>query len=192
MRRRMTRLLSALALAVGTILAVVGAAAQPASAYGHNGSLDVWQIGLSANCNNPSVCGDELGGFWGWVVFTYDPATGETDADAELAGCGHMVRAGGPGLAGAGHFSVEAEWVILPGSAGPQTFYLTGGTMTFTGHGTQVTVPLTNDDGSLTTPDNPFDTGIPAVPGHYSTAELLGFTAPGVAYQIQVAYKPAN
>ena len=63
--------------------------------------------------------------------------------------------------------------------------------MTTTGHGTPVTVPLTNDDGSLTTPDNPLDTGIPAVPGHYSTQEVLGFTAPGVAYQIQVAYKPA-
>jgi len=192
MKNRMGRLLAAVALMVGTTLAVLGASAAPAMAYGHNGSLDVWQIGLSANCNNPSVCGNELGGFWGWVVFTQDPATGETDADAELTGCGHMVRAGGPGLAGAGHFSVEGEWAIAPGSAGAQTFFLTGGTMTFTGHGTPTTVPLTNDDGSLTTPQNPFDTGIPAVPGHYSTAEILGFTAPGVAYQIQVAFKPAH
>ena len=192
MGKRLARLITAVALVVGGMLAIVGAGAAPATAYGHNGSLNVWQIGLSANCNNPSVCGDELGGFWGWVVFTQDPATGETDADAELTGCGHMVRAGGPGLAGAEHFSVEAEWTIGPGSAGPQTFLLTGGTMTFTGHGAPQTVPLTNDDGSLTTPDNPLDTGIPAVPGHYSTAELLGFTAPGVAYQIQVAYKPAR
>jgi hypothetical protein len=43
-----------------------------------------------------------------------------------------------------------------------------------------------------TTPANAFDTGIPAVPGRYSTAELLGFSAPGVAYQIPVAYKPAR
>ena len=192
MRNRVTRLFVAAVLAVGATLAVLGAAAQPAAAYGHNGSLDVWQIGLSMNCNNPSVCGEELGGFWGWVVFTRDPATGETDADAELTGCGHMVRAGGPGLAGADHFSAEAEWIIGPGSAGPQTFLLTGGTMTFTGHGTPQTVPITNDDGSLTTPQNPMDTGIPAVPGHYSTAEILGLTAPGVAFQIQVAYKPAH
>jgi hypothetical protein len=192
MKIRMARLLAAVAITAGTTLAVLGAAAAPATAYGHNGSLDVWQIGLSANCNNPSVCGPELGGFWGWVVFTSDPATGETDADAELTGCGHMVRAGGPGLAGADHFAVEGEWIIAPGSAGPQTFFLTGGTMTFRGHGTPQTVPLTNDDGTLTTPDNPFDTGIPAVAGHYSTAELLGFTAPGVAYQIQVAFKPAH
>ena len=192
MKRRMARLLAAGALVVGVALTAVGATAAPAAAYGNNGSLDVWQIGLSANCDNPSVCGPNLGGFWGWVVFTRDPATGATDADAQLTGCGHMVRAGGPGLAGADHFSLGAEWVIGPGSAGPQTFLLTGGTMTFTGHGGQVTVPLTNMDGSLTTPQNPFDTMIRAVPGHYSTAELLGFTAPGVAYHIQVAYKPAQ
>jgi len=72
--------------------------------------------------------------------------------------------------------------------------------MTFTGHGTPQTFPLTTDgnpplpDGSnLATPDNPVDTGIPADPGHYSTAEVLGMTAaPGVAIQIQVAYKPAH
>lgn len=192
MSGRIARLVAAVVMLAGALAATLAAGAGPAAAYGNNGSLNVWQVGLSANCNNPSACGPELGGFWGWVVFTADPATGETDADAELAGCGHMVRAGGPGLAGAGHFSVEAEWIIQPGSVGAQTFWLTGGTQTFTGHGTPVTVPLTNDDGSLTTPANPFDTGIPAVPGHYSTAELLGFSAPGVAYQIQVAYKPAH
>jgi carboxylesterase len=58
--------------------------------------------------------------------------------------------------------------------------------MTFTGHSTPQTVPLTNGDGGLTTPDNPVDTGIQAVARHYSTEEILGFTAPGVAYQIQV------
>jgi hypothetical protein len=37
------------------------------------------------------------------------------------------------------------------------------------------------------------DTGIPAVPGHYSTDEILGFEAPpGVAIQIQVAFRPAK
>jgi hypothetical protein len=191
MRRRAPRLVAAAMLAAGTAVAVLATAPAPAMAYGHNGSLDVWQIGLSANCNNPSFC-DELGGFWGWVVFTRDPVTGETDADAELTGCGHTVGGGGPGLAGAQHFSVEAEWVIGPGSAGPETFLLTMGTQTFTGHGTPRTEPLTNDDGTLTTPDNPLDTGIPAMPGHYSTEEILGFSAPGVAYQTQVAFKPAH
>lgn len=191
--RRLVRLAVALAIVATASLAAMTAIAPAAGAYGGDGAMDVWQIGISANCNNPSVCGAELGGFWGWVEFDRNPATGATDADAQLTGCGHMVKAGGPGLAGAGHFSAEATgWVIKAGSAGPQTFWLTGGTNTFTGHGPPVTVPMTNDDGSLTTPDNPFDTGITAVPGHYGTAEVLGFTAPGVAFQLQVAFKPAH
>ena len=36
------------------------------------------------------------------------------------------------------------------------------------------------------------DTGIPAIPGHYNTKAVLGFTAPGVAVQIQVAFRPAK
>jgi hypothetical protein len=31
-----------------------------------------------------------------------------------------------------------------------------------------------------------------AVPGHHSTSEILGFTLPGVAIQIQVAFRPAK
>ncbi len=38
-----------------------------------------------------------------------------------------------------------------------------------------------------------FDTGVPAVPGHYSTSDVLGFNAPpGVAIQIEVAFRPAK
>jgi hypothetical protein len=36
------------------------------------------------------------------------------------------------------------------------------------------------------------DTGIPATPGHYNTMDLLGFSFPGVAFQIQVAFRPAR
>jgi hypothetical protein len=36
------------------------------------------------------------------------------------------------------------------------------------------------------------DTGIPATPGHYNTSDVLGFSAPGVAVQIQVAFRPAK
>jgi hypothetical protein len=32
-------------------------------------------------------------------------------------------------------------------------------------------------------------TGIPATPGHYGTSDILGFTAPGVAFQLQVAFR---
>jgi hypothetical protein len=45
-----------------TMTAVVGVVSAPqAGAYG---SAALWQIGISANCNNPTVCGaDQLGGF---------------------------------------------------------------------------------------------------------------------------------
>jgi hypothetical protein len=36
------------------------------------------------------------------------------------------------------------------------------------------------------------DTGVSAVPGHYNTSDVFGFSAPGVAVQIQVAFRPAK
>jgi hypothetical protein len=48
-----------------------------AQAYGGDGANDVWQIGVSFNCNNRSLCGDELGGFWGWAELDHNPTTGE-------------------------------------------------------------------------------------------------------------------
>jgi len=189
----MKRLFASAAIVAIAVIGIPIATAASASAdYGHAGTQNVWQIGISFNCNNLSFCGaDGTGGFWGWVQFNQDPVTGATSADAELTGCGHTIGGGG---AGAGHTSIDVTgWFIAPGSAGPDTFWATGGTQTSTGHGTKVTGPLTNDDNSVVTPQNPNDTGIPADPGHYNTAEILGFspTPPGVAMQIQVAYKPA-
>jgi hypothetical protein len=136
----------------------------------------MWQVGLSFNCNNPAVCGDELGGFWGWVEF--DRAGTQTWGDAQLTGCGHTIGGGG---AGAGHSSIEIEsWTIAPGSAGPQTFYASGEETDFF-RGTRETFDFTN-----------MDTGISAVPGHsYSTSDVFG-TTPGVAIQVQVAFRPAT
>jgi hypothetical protein len=192
-KTRLRRLVAAVAISAGVAFAVLAVGNAPASAYGHNGTLDMWQVGMSFNCDNRALCGDQLGGFWGWAQFTRDPATGDTDADADaqLTGCFHSAP--GVGAAGAQHFAVDAPgWIIQPGSAGPQTFFLTTGEMTFTGHGQPVTVPLTQDDGSLVAPANPLDTGIPAIPGHYSTSELMGFSAPGISANIQVAFKPAH
>jgi hypothetical protein len=45
----------------------------------------------------------------------------------------------------------------------------------------------------LTDPEPPYpaDTGIPAVPGHYNTSELLGFSPPpGVSFMVQVVRIP--
>ena len=179
-------------LAAISSVGLLAIASSPAGAYGRVGTLDTWQIGLSFNCNNADFCGaDELGGFWGWVQFTRDPVSGATDADAVLTGCGHSIGGGG---GGAGHTVIDVTgWIIAPGSAGPHTFWATGGTEKDSFRGQTVTGPLTNDDGSVATPDNPNDTGIPADPGHYDTATILGFAPPpGVAMQVQVAYKPAR
>jgi len=172
MRRSFAVLVAMTAVAV----LLVGFAA-PAGAYGGGAGHDMWQIGVSFNCNNPSFCGAELGGFWGWAEFDGSVAT-QTWGDAEFATCGHVLGGGG----GAGHISVEIEsWTVAPGSAGPETFFASGEETDFFGS-TKVTSDFTD-----------LDTGFPAVAGHFSTSEVLGFPAPpGVAIQIQVSFRSAR
>jgi hypothetical protein len=170
-----------LALTIVLILATSLLPVVTTSAYGNNA---LWQIGLSFNCNNPSLCLTPpfgIGGFWGWIEFDSD-GTG----DATLTGCSHLSTSLGV-LTGADHLQVEiTAWTIAPGSAGPATFFITDGTVSFTGvntRGAPVTVPL-SVLGVL-------DTGVPAAAGHYSFSSLMGFTAPpGVNFQIQVAQLP--
>lgn len=160
------------ALAAAALVAVSIAAAS-GQAYGQRA---VYQIGISFNCNNPSFCGPELGGFWGWAEFDND-----NTGDAELTGCAHLAGGPGGGGGGAGHFrSHITGWFI--GSNG--NFWIQSEVVTFTGHGPPVT--LVNPD-----PSYPFDTGIPATPGHYSTVDFFGFQPPpGVAFQVQVIKIP--
>jgi hypothetical protein len=160
-----SRLLLALAAAVATA-ASVGAVAGTASA--DYGPLAVYQVTLSFNCNNPTLCGPDLGGFWGWAVFNSDGT-----ADAELTGCGHSVGGGG---GGAIHFHVDADdWFVQNGD-----FWTSSEVDTYVGSDAHTEV--------ITTPQ---DTGIPATPGHYSTSDVLGFKAPpGMAIQIQVTKIP--
>src|SRR6059036_3986616 len=109
----------ALAVSMTAAAALLVSFAARAGAYGGGARHDMWQIGVSFNCNNPSVCGDELGGFWGWAEFDRSIDGTQTWGDAKFAGCSHLVGGGGPGSAGAGHVSVEIEsWMIAPGSAG--------------------------------------------------------------------------
>jgi hypothetical protein len=167
------------ALSAAAVLAV--GFAPSASAYGGGANHDMWQIGLSFNCNNPdpAVCEDGTGGSWGWVELDRSADGTQTWGDAELAFCFHTVGGGG---AGAGHGSIEIEsWFIAPGSAGPQTFYVSGEETDFF-RGTKTTEDFTD-----------LDSGFSAVPGHYSTDEILGFRAPpGIALQVQVAFRPAK
>jgi hypothetical protein len=77
---------------------------------------------------------------------------------------------------------VEIEsWTIEPGSAGPETFFANG-EETDSFRGEKTTFDITH-----------FDTGVPAVAGHYSAVDVFGFDPPpGVAIQVQVAFRPAK
>jgi hypothetical protein len=171
MRRRLLVFLAGVA-------AVLALSAPPAQAYGGGANHDMWQIGVSFNCNNSSFCQEMgLGGFWGWAEL--DRSATQTWGDAEFAFCFHTTGGGG---AGAGHTSQDIDsWYIAPGSAGPQTFYISG-TETDTFRGMKQTTEFTNED-----------SGISAVPGHYTATDIFGFTPPpGVAIQIQIAFRPAK
>jgi hypothetical protein len=175
--RRSVLLLAGLAaaavLAVGT--------ASPAGAYGGGARHNMWQVGMSFNCDNPSLCTEEMGGtggLWGWIEFGRSADGTQTCGDAQAAFCIHTVGGGG---AGGGHTSIEIEsWTIEPGSAGPQTFFASG-EETDSSRGMKNTFDFSH-----------VDTGISAVPGHYNTTDVLGFSAPGVVIQIQVAFRPAK
>jgi hypothetical protein len=166
--RRLLAILAALA-------AVAALAAMSASTAGAYGSAAQWQIAISFNCNNASLCGGGGGGMWIWAEFDND-GTG----DATVTDCGHLVAAHGA-FAGAGHVNVDVHsWTISPGG----TFVVTSETDTIVGHGTPQVVD---------TPSEYFDTGIPAAPGHYSiAAAVFGFTGPGVTAQLQVVQIPGK
>lgn len=178
--KRLNALMTAVVVAVAMLALPMGLAL----AYGGGAGHEMWQLGLSFNCNNPSLCTElgEVGGFWGWAEFDRSADGQETWGDAELAECDHTIGGGGPGIAGAFHERIEVtSWTIEPGSAGPETFFVSGTETDFGPHGTKVTYGISHED-----------TGIPAQPGHYSTTELLGFSAPGIAVQVEVAYRPAK
>lgn len=163
----------ALALALGALLAP-GAAA--------DGSTALYRASVSFSCNKPSICGPNLGGFRGSVVFNSDGT-----AHAELVNVAH-VQGGGP-AAGAQHFSAviagtpqQPGWYIAPSPelGGLLGFWLTNETDTFTGRSggspQTVVIPVEN-----------FDTGVPAVPGHYSSRTMYGMSAPpGTNFEVQV------
>ena len=67
------------------------------------------------------------------------------------------------------------KWTVQPGSAGPSTFFFLGGTISVPASKIVVPIPV------------PFDTGLPAVAGHYATDEALGVVLPPDSiFQVQV------
>jgi len=180
--RRTLLLLAALVAAA----ALAGGFAASAGAYGGGSGHDTWQVGLSFNCDNPSFCGSDLGGFWGWVEFDRSTVDGTITGDAQLTGCGHSVGGGGPGSAGAGHTNLDITAAHIgpsqpddPNYPNGHVFYIDHNVATFTGHGAPVSV---TDD-----PDFLGDSGIPAEPGHYSF-----HPAPAVAFMVNVSYRDAQ
>jgi hypothetical protein len=173
--RRIRLLIASLAVSAALLVGTTATAA----AYGGGADHDMWQVGISFNCNNPDFCSTNLGGFWAWAEFDRSADGTVTWGDAEGAGCFHTLGGGG---GAAIHISFEIEsWTIEPGSAGPQTFFANG-EETDSFRGDKTTFDVTH-----------FDTGVPAVPGHYSTSDVFGFDPPpGVAVQIQVAFRPAK
>jgi hypothetical protein len=181
----MRRLLILLACVV-----VAGGLSASAGAYGGGASHDMWQIGISGNCDNSSsdFCLNsetgqpELGGFWGWIEFDRF-ADGTITGDAQQAFCFHTLGGGG---AGAGHADVDITSAHIgpaqpddPNYPGGHVFYVDHNVTTFTGHGAPP--PITD------APDFLGDSGIPVEPGHYSS-----HPAAGVAFMIQVAFRPAK
>jgi hypothetical protein len=171
--KRLTVLVSLVAMLA---LASLAATATPAGAYGGGANHDMWQIGISGNCNNPSFCGEELGGFWGWVEFDRS-ADGTITGDAKTAGCFHLPGGAGGGGGGAEFADIDITSAHI-GPAGPedpnpggQVFYVDA----------NVVNGVTND------PDFLGDSGIPVEAGHYSFHPVAG-----VAFELQVAFRPAK
>jgi hypothetical protein len=160
-----------------TILGASGLVGSGAQAYGGGASHDMWQIGISGNCNNPSFCGDELGGFWGWVEFDRF-ADGTITGDAQITGCGHLPHGGGS--FGAEHADVDITSAHLGPPQPDDPNFGTPGAQVFYGD-SNVVNGVPNDPGFLD------DSGIPAEAGHYSF-----HPAPGVAFMIQVSFRPAK
>lgn len=148
--------------------ALVVAGSLPAAAdYGNSGgNVQLYQVTASMNCNNATLC-QGLGGFWAWGVFNADGTF-----DAEVTFCAHTAPGG---FSGAGHDHASGTYIVTDFGQGP-FIVITREIDVMTGQG----------QGQTTDSGPEFMPIAPAVQGHYSTMDLLGFTAPGVTFQVTV------
>jgi hypothetical protein len=179
------RALFALVVVAATV-ALAGGFSAKAKAYGGDGKMGVYQVGLSENCDNRTLCVDpttsqpSLGGFWGWLELDNVAPDGQsgTGGDGQFAGCGHSG-----GFNGAGHTSYDVDtWWIAPDpeNGGLPTFYITG-TETDSFRGQTQSYPFSGS------------TGIPAFTVHRPLLETFGIpTPPGMSFNVQVSFKPAH
>ena len=162
----------AFGLLIAGLLAVAGSL-PVAAGYGNSGgNVQLYQVTASFNCNNPSFCGNNLGGFWAWAVFNQDGTF-----DAELTGCSHLADSHAPGLQGAQHFHADGHYIVAPFNGAlwivvvDEADTASGG---FLGTGTVMTVP------------SEFMPIGPAAKAKLSTVDFFGMTAPGVSFQVTV------
>ena len=130
--------------------ALVGAGTTSASAYG---TEHLFQITLSENCQNPTLCVQSaanpfgIGGIWGWVE---PDADGSAEAQVQFQGHSNAD----PSLNGSGHLPTTWNWHIIGPIPAPPPF---------------VSPPDPNGMYFLfTIPGIPFEFLTPATPGHYS------------------------
>ena len=96
----------AFGLLIAGLLAVAGSLPVAADYGNSGGNVQLYQVTASFNCNNPSVCGNHLGGFWAWAVFNQDGTF-----DAELTGCNHFTASYEGGNAEGRWVGRAVEWM---------------------------------------------------------------------------------
>jgi hypothetical protein len=171
--------------AIIAALALLPAVVPVSHAYGPS----QWETAFSANCNsNPAaqaICGPGHFGFWGWCAF----AGGTEGGTSGTAGDCQITQYFNPTLNAAvspTHISVNINaWMIRTVQVAPGVFvpffFATSSTFTCTGPGT--CPPPGSFNG---------DTGIPALPGHFTAEQIFGLTmqVPGLHFIIQVNQLP--
>ena len=173
-------------------LATLGILANASSALAY-GSSDQWQAGFSGTCSSQSSCPfgpvptNGSSGFWGWCAFGGSNGDSTVGTTGTTADC-QVTTYFGPASSFHIDYNVTA-WVIQPGSPfslGLPDFLFTSGTVTLAGPGAPPGVPL-HVAIPFPNPCPPFicDSGIPAVPGHFSF-----HPSPGVELNIQVTNLP--
>ena len=147
----------------------MGGAVPVAADYGNGGgNVQLYQATASMNCNNVALCPAGLGGFWAWAEFNQDGTF-----SGEVTFCAHLQGPGG--FNGAGHEHADGHYVITDFGLGPW-IVLTDEVDTLTGQGHGLTVTVNSE----------FVPVGPAAKAKLSTTDLLGFSAPGVTFQVTV------
>lgn len=188
-------------LVLTVALATLGVLANAPSALAY-GNTEQWQIGFSGTCNNTAHCGPGPSvpgafGFWGWCAFGGSDGTAiagiTTGTTADCQFTTYFRTAGVTNSPVHINFDISG-WTLQAGSPlftpnippGSPDFLFTKGFIEVTGPGasvvgipTGVVLPLDCSIPGLC------DTGLPAVPGHFSF-----LPAPGVEFNIQVTKLP--